>query len=133
MMLSPSVWPLAQWRARISSPLTWTVRLWSKVITGRAPLGAGSTLLPATLGLPSARRLRTLSWAMRVEVRPSSSLPPVWSGCQWVLSTHRTGLSVRPLIAAWILGTRGANWSSTTSTPSSPIETAMFPPAPVSM
>ena len=132
-MLSPSVWPFAKCRARMSSPFTWTVRLWSKVMTGRAPLGAGSTLLPARLGLPSARRLRTLSWAMRVELLPSSSFPPVWSPCQCVLSTHRTGLSVRPLIAAWIFGTRGANWSSTTSTPSSPMETAMFPPAPVSM
>jgi hypothetical protein len=61
------------------------------------------------------------------------SLPPVWSPCQCVLTTKRTGSGVSVLIAARILSLSGAYWSSITRLPFVPIESPMFPPAPVSM
>jgi hypothetical protein len=64
---------------------------------------------------------------------PKFSLPPVWSKCQCVLSTNRTGFAVSLAIAASILGVSGANWSSTRNTASSPTERPMLPPAPASM
>jgi hypothetical protein len=46
--------------------------------------------------------------------------------------TKRTGLSVifSSFSAAWILSASGANWSSTMTMPSSPMDAAMLPPAP---
>jgi hypothetical protein len=64
-----------------------------------------------------------------VALRPNTLLPWVWSPWKWVFTTKRTGFGVMPLRAASILGTRGSNWSSTSTTPSSPTETPMLPPA----
>src|SRR2546430_2323559 len=41
---------------------------------------------------------------------------------------NRIGLSVIPFNAALIFGASGANWSSTITIPSSPIDTPMLPP-----
>ena len=77
-------------------------------------------------------RLRTLSCAtISAPALPKFSLPPVWSKCQWVLSTNLTGLGVIFAIAAVIFGVSGANWSSIRKTASSPTERPMLPPAPV--
>ena len=58
-------------------------------------------------------RPRTFSWATRsAPALPMFSLPPVWSPCQWVLTTKRTGSGVIFRIAARILSVSGAYWSS---------------------
>ena len=79
-------------------------------------------------------RFLTFSCATTTAPAPRMfSLPPVWSPCQCVFSTNRMGRAVRALTAASTLGVSGAYWSSTTIAPSSPTDTPMLPPTPVSM
>src|SRR5579863_6290328 len=79
-------------------------------------------------------RRRTLVWARIGASAPNTTLPPVWSPCQWVLITN---LSLPPPAipcrAARIFGASGSNWSSTIRMPSSPTEAPMLPPDPSSM
>jgi hypothetical protein len=63
---------------------------------------------------------------------PRLALPPVWSRCKWVLMTNRMGEMETPATAAFTFGVRGAKSSSMMNTPSLPVETPMFPPAPCS-
>ena len=58
------------------------------------------------------------------------SLPPVWSPCQWVFTTNRTGSGVIVRIAARILSVSGAYWSSITNVPLLPTKRPMLPPDP---
>ena len=75
-------------------------------------------------------RLRTLSWAtITAPAAAIAGSPPVWSGCQCVLMTKRTGFLDSAATAVFSLAVMGAISSSTTNTPSSPTETATFPPA----
>ena len=106
---SPSVWACGWCRASIASPFQWRVTPCSKVTTGRAS-GAAWSLRP-TRSAKSAGfiRRRTFSWAtMRLPAFPRFSLPPVWSPCQWVLTTKRTGSLVIERTAARILSVSGA-------------------------
>ncbi len=78
-------------------------------------------------------RLRTFSWAtITMPSLPRFSFPPLWSPCQWVFTTKRMGCGVKDATAARILVVSGAYWSSIRKTPSSPIETPMLPPRPLS-
>ena len=64
-------------------------------------------------------RVRTFSWAtMIAPAFPRFSLPPVWSPCQWVFTTKRTGSGVSVRTAARIFSVSGAYWSSIRKTPS---------------
>ena len=102
---------------------------------GSAASGEGSIFRPkAAMNCSELIRRRTFSWATRsAPVFPRFSLPPVWSPCQCVLTTNRTGAGVTVRIAARILSLRGAYWSSITYAPSFPTDSPMFPPLPVSM
>ena len=61
------------------------------------------------------------------------SLPPVWSASALVLTIQRIGPVERRRIAASTAARFAAPPVSTTSTPSSPICTATFAPAPTNM
>jgi hypothetical protein len=124
------------WIARTSSPFRWKVTLPPVNVTmGSAAGGDGGVVVcENSVNCSELMRLRTFSCAtMIAPVLPRFSLPPVWSPCQWVLSTKRTGLSVSLAIASTILGVSGAYWSSTRKTASGPMESPMLPPAPASM
>ena len=111
---SPSVWAGGTWYTRISSPFQWNVTASVKVTTGSAPSGEGGIFRPnAAMNCSALMRRRTFSCATRsAPALPMLSLPPVWSPCQWVLTTKRTGSGVIARIAARILSVRGAYWSS---------------------
>src|SRR5262249_13432871 len=84
--------------------------------------GEGGTFLPPIISTSCSllMRLRTLSCATMSAPKPAmASLEPVWSPCQWVLKTKRSGLGEILATAALILGASGANSSSMTNTPSS--------------
>src|SRR6185312_10561614 len=58
-----------------------------------------------------------------------AGLPPVWSACQCVLTTNRTGFLEIVASAAFSLALSGASSSSIRNTPSFPTVTATLPPA----
>ena len=111
-MTSPSVWAGATWKQLASSPLRWNVSESSKVTIGHAPGGAAGMVSWAKVrNCVTVRRRRALSWAMiTAPAAASFSLPPVWSPCQWVLSTKRIGLPpLTESTAARSLSESGAN------------------------
>ena len=63
-------------------------------------------------------RRRTFSWATRsAPALPMFSFPPVWSPCQWVFTTKRTGSGVMLADRGTILSVSGAYWSSIRKVP----------------
>ena len=116
------------------SPFQWKVRPASNVMTGSALGGACCELPIRSRNSSGFSRRRTFSWAtMNAPALPRFSLPPVWSPCQCVLSTQRTGSRETAATAAWIFSVSGANWSSTRKAPSGPTERPRFPPWPLSI
>ena len=102
------------------------------VTTGKAAADAGATRAPESSSTcVSSMRSRTLSCAtMIAPALASASLPPLWSGCQCVSTTKRTGdLAMRP--------TASSNWGASAAVPSStrtvavgPVQTATLPALP---
>ena len=107
---SPSVCAGATWVTSMSSPFRWKASESVKVMTGSAAAGAGGTFwLNIFMNCSVARRLRTFSWAtMTAPSPPRTSLPPVWSPCQWVLKTKRTGFGVSAAIGLFERGGHAA-------------------------
>ena len=80
--------------------------------------------------LSTLRRLRTFSWAtITAPAAAMAGLLPVWSMCQCVLTTKRTGFFDSAASAAFSLGVIGSISSSMMNRPSSPTDTATLPPA----
>jgi hypothetical protein len=106
-----------------------------KVIDGSAVRGEAVNFMPRNSIWPSTdMRFLTFSCAtIAAPAPPKFSLPPVWSKCQCVFTRYFTGFGDSLAIASLILGVSGANWSSTITTASGPIDRPILPPAPVSM
>ena len=110
MTASPSVWELGTCRATIVSPFQWNVTSDPNVTTGSATGGACWVRPTTSLNWAGFIRRRTLSWAtISAPALPKFSLPPVWSPCQWVFTTNRTGFGVTARMAARIFSDSGAN------------------------
>ena len=76
-------------------------------------------------------RTRRLSCAkIRTSAAASGPLPPMWSGCTWVLIRKRISPSETVRTAAISRSANGAKSESTSSTPSGPANTPTLPPPP---
>ena len=132
-MASPSVCAGATWMTWTSSPLRCSVTSSAKVTTGSAAGGCAFifiSLSPMWRTASTPRRLRTFSWAtMTAPAAARAGLLPVWSMCQWVLMTKRTGFFDSAPSAAFSLAVIGSSSSSMMNRPSSPTEAATLPPA----
>ncbi len=81
------------------------------VTTGRATIGAaGTVLFHSSITWSLLIRRCTPSWATMIAPEvPRFSLPPVWSPCQCVFTTHFSGWSVSAPAAATMRSVSGAN------------------------